>query len=89
VQNIGVKRVDNNLQKTGRVMTAALPTVTRNSLIEVVTQIGGQNNVRRFRQDTIEVLLPQSPRHSARQPPARVSQNLRSCYLNHVIAATT
>lgn len=59
------KRVDNDPQKTGRVMTAALPTVTRNCLIEVVTRIGGQNNVRRFRQDIIAVLLPQSPRHSA------------------------
>jgi hypothetical protein len=36
------KRVDNDLQKNGIVMTTALPTVTRNGLIEVVTRIGGQ-----------------------------------------------
>jgi len=34
--------VDNDPQKTGRVMTAALPTMTRNGLIEVVTRIGGE-----------------------------------------------
>ena len=83
------KRVDNGHHKTGRAVTAALPTVTRNDLIEVMTRIGGQNKVRRFRQDIIAVLLPQSSLHSARQPSARVSQNLRSCYLKHVSSATT
>jgi hypothetical protein len=34
-------------------------------------------------------LLPQSPRHFARQPSARVSQTLRSSYPNHMTAVAT
>lgn len=59
------KRVDTHPRITGIVTKAELPTVTRNGLIEAMTRIDGQNNVRRVRQDIIAVLLPQSLRHSA------------------------
>jgi hypothetical protein len=38
--------------------------------------------------DGVAGLLPQNPRHFARQPSARDSQNLRS-YLSHMIAVDT
>ena len=37
----------------------------------------------------IDKLRPQSPCHSARQPPASVSHNLQPSYLSHMTAAAT
>jgi len=48
-----------------------------------------RNCVMRTFKCSISGLHPQSPRHFAPQPSARVSQTLRPSYLSHVISAAT